>query len=253
MTIAVPSVAYTNNDDGTVDAVVTGATAGTTNTLMTAPINTAWSDLLVWTDRDAITGDGTIVSTIPGGVYIAAVRSELVDDLVYSVPGYLQVTNSANKAPLNSLLKAVQATVIALSLEDFDAANIVVGTVPDASFIEGLSAPTIVVANPGTEQFIDTAGVPNNVYRRGWPVLVCLAAPANYDQSEALREKWFNWRDQIQHALLYNIFPGGLPGIEWMIEPILTPRQVVYDTTWWEKHALGAPVSIFYRVDKALT
>jgi hypothetical protein len=76
--IAVPSLAVTDNGDGTgAIATIAGSTPGATNTVRTAAF-TRTALTLNWSDAGSRTGDGTVALSLAAGAeYLAVVVSEL--------------------------------------------------------------------------------------------------------------------------------------------------------------------------------
>src|SRR5687767_14210717 len=129
MPINTPTLALADNGKGTGGTTtISGATAGSTNTVYTAP----WSGGLIaaaWTNRGSRSGNGTLAVSVANGYYWAYVQSTLAAESAVSTVVGFRVT-SGSSSVFERCLNAIAARLQALSLSGIAASSIVVRKLP---------------------------------------------------------------------------------------------------------------------------
>ena len=187
--IDAPTLTVADQADGTgATATITGATAGTTNTVYTA----AWP-LSTFASSGSRVGNGTVDLSLSTGPYLAYVLSDLSG--VQALSNLVQFRATGGTLSVHEqCLEAVRDMISALSLTDITDTDVIVqkfawNTTP-ATITEG------IFVCPSGEINQPTSNQRNTVI---YPVLVVFVAKSNRVLTTGL-SRMLTWREQVRRA-----------------------------------------------------
>lgn len=224
MAILVPTLAVTDLETGGgVSAAITGATAGTTNTLYTQAVP---GDLgtAAWTAVGSRVGSGSLTVTVDKGYYHFHVLSTLGADVTASNIVYQKVTDGQD-AVQERILAAVAARIGSLLLPGLT--QVYRLKVP---FRDVIAYPSIVVTD-----FNQSETVLGGTTQRddiGRPVYVVFATKTASQQQDA--PQYHLWRQMVWRAFSYQRLPGVAEVDACFVEPAVIGVTDPNDTERYE-------------------
>lgn len=199
MPISIPTLAITDNEDGTVTATLSGGDSGATNTVYTQPAdgNLATSS---WTSRGSRTGNGTVGFSLDRGVYWFRANTTLLTESYDATLAYKAITDG-ELAMHERIIQAVVSRIQALTLAETDDSP---GAIGSSQVLAQMIGESDAIALPAVlvtpEEEAETVEVLTNARDDwGYPVRVAIVdrSSANYTAS---RPKYLRWREQIGRA-----------------------------------------------------
>lgn len=180
---ATPTLSVVDNGDGTgAVATIVGSTAGSTNTVSTAPWSNAGNDLS-WTAAPARIGDGAVSLSLPDGFYAARCASVLSG--LPAAEGNEPLFQVTGGATYSSAHKALAETV-ATRIRSMLGTNII-GVLPDSV----RTRKTAFLAD-----FSGQAVVPASMQHALPAIIICY-----FDQEEIDPNLGTNARDEIGYPI----------------------------------------------------
>lgn len=191
-----PTLAVSDNANGTATATVSASTTGSTNVVYTRAITSS-----TWVSGGTRTGNGTVTLTLDRGVYDAYVKSTTSGGVATSTPVRFRVTSGV-EAVWEQVLVGVHEKIVDLAISGISSSKIVIRKVPtttDAS-LTSPKFPAIIVAPYRSETITPATNLREDIR---YPVLVAIVAEDAVNQTSN-RETYLKWREDIRRTLHYS-------------------------------------------------
>jgi hypothetical protein len=219
VSVTAPTLAVTNNDDGTATATLTDGTALATNTVYRA----AWTGAaggLTWVSFGSRTGPGTVGPTaVSVGNYFWKCDTDLAGENATSNLVYRRITDGTNSV-YYSVLEAVQSEIEGLGLDNI--AAVYLRKLPSD---HNVTLPNVQVTLP-----VSVESVPswtNATDDTGWPVQVTLVKASN--GSLTLDDEILQWRESIVNHFIHQRLAGISTSLNCEVEYMAVVDETMFE------------------------
>lgn len=240
---AIPAITVANNIDGTCTVTVTGSTVGTTNTVKTLRVDSAWPGVSWVTQSPNRSGDGTIDLTLAAGVYFFVVTSDDGVTTVWSPPvmGHVSATG---ESIYRQIISAVVTRIRLLSLDGVNSANVQEHPVLTLQRVWEVRKESVIVG-PFEQAIAQFGEGGNSTNHFGYPVGIGLVGIGNRDEDTHVN-RWLLSTERVRNAFVdvpLQVSSGCVFTADYVPMP-------VYDKEWWSRNAFTAFVGLQFRTSE---